>query len=461
MRKLVSQRERWQRVILETWWANRRMLFNPRYGTVGTLGVPFYLLSEIVAPLFEVLAVVTLVAGATTGLVDWWEFAVLTLAITFGNSALTTGALLMQDLEGRTYRLSRVMRFFALMPLELLVYRPIMALGAGQGHVAVPPRGQGHGTSSSATSGRARRERAARGADEGGAPAPRSSRGGRRRRGRLRPGGGSAIRSGSGWRPRRRSALALTAPVRLLVRRRGPQAPSRSRSTASGTPPARSSPRSPTASCSSRDGEICSVNRSLCELLGFERDELLGTRAPFPFWPPEHRHERRGLARGARRARRAHVASSTFRRRQGDRVRAARRRVRRRRPRGPAPSRHRARRLREPPPRAATGRARGAGSRDRPPRPPRVRGAARRRGPPGDRRAGRTSRSSSPSSRCTAGSGTGSSGDPRRSRGRAAARAGRARATSSRGRATASSPGSFPRRIRTEGSRRSPGGAPS
>ena len=126
MRKLVSQRERWQRVILETCWANRRMLLNPRYGTVGMLGMPFYVLSEIVAPIFEILAVVTLVAGAASGLVDWWEFVVLTLAITFGNSALTTGALLMQDLEGRTYRLSRVLRFLALMPLELFVYRPFM-----------------------------------------------------------------------------------------------------------------------------------------------------------------------------------------------------------------------------------------------------------------------------------------------------------------------------------------------
>ena len=102
------------------------MLLNPRYGTVGMLGMPFYVLSEIVAPVFEVLALVTLVAGVASGLVDGWEFVVLTLAITFGNSALTTGALLMQDLEGRTYRLSRVLRFLALMPLELFVYRPFM-----------------------------------------------------------------------------------------------------------------------------------------------------------------------------------------------------------------------------------------------------------------------------------------------------------------------------------------------
>ena len=37
VRKLVAQRERWQRVILETWWAYRHMCFNRRYGAVGLL----------------------------------------------------------------------------------------------------------------------------------------------------------------------------------------------------------------------------------------------------------------------------------------------------------------------------------------------------------------------------------------------------------------------------------------
>lgn len=127
IRNLVSQRERWQRVILETCWANRRMWFNPRYGTVGLLGVPFYLVSEIVAPAFELLAIGTLVVGGVAGLIDWWEFALLTLLITLANSALTTGALLMLDLEARAYRASGVARLLALMPLEMVVYRPIMA----------------------------------------------------------------------------------------------------------------------------------------------------------------------------------------------------------------------------------------------------------------------------------------------------------------------------------------------
>ena len=40
-----------------------------------------------------------------------------------------------------------------------------------------------------------------------------------------------------------------------------------------------------------RDGRICSVNRRLCDMLGYERSALVGASVPFPFWPPEHRHE--------------------------------------------------------------------------------------------------------------------------------------------------------------------------
>ncbi|MGA9856954.1 MAG: PAS domain S-box protein [Solirubrobacteraceae bacterium] len=35
-------------------------------------------------------------------------------------------------------------------------------------------------------------------------------------------------------------------------------------------------------------GEIKAVNEAMCELTGFSADELVGTQAPFPFWPPEH-----------------------------------------------------------------------------------------------------------------------------------------------------------------------------
>jgi diguanylate cyclase (GGDEF)-like protein/PAS domain S-box-containing protein len=44
-----------------------------------------------------------------------------------------------------------------------------------------------------------------------------------------------------------------------------------------------------------RDGEIVSVNPALCAMTGLTEEELLGGRAPFPFWPPESRDECRAL----------------------------------------------------------------------------------------------------------------------------------------------------------------------
>ena len=89
--------------------------------------MPYYLLSEIVAPVFEVLAVATLAVGAAAGLVDWNVFLLVLLLISLVNSVLSAGALLMADLESPAYRLAGVVRLLALMPLELLVYRPFMS----------------------------------------------------------------------------------------------------------------------------------------------------------------------------------------------------------------------------------------------------------------------------------------------------------------------------------------------
>ena len=50
---LLRQRNRWQRGLFDSLWYNRVMLFNPKYGRVGTLGMPYFFLVELFGPIIE------------------------------------------------------------------------------------------------------------------------------------------------------------------------------------------------------------------------------------------------------------------------------------------------------------------------------------------------------------------------------------------------------------------------
>ena len=135
VRSLVSQRARWQRVIMETVWHYRRMLFNPRYGTVGLLGTPFYLVSEVIAPAVEALSLAMLVVAAAAGLLDPEMLLLFLVTIAFVNGTLTSAALALDDLSSRAFAARRytkadLARLLLLGPVDLFLYRPDPGLGA-------------------------------------------------------------------------------------------------------------------------------------------------------------------------------------------------------------------------------------------------------------------------------------------------------------------------------------------
>ncbi len=53
-RILSRQRERWHRGLIAAMWQYKGMLFNPRYGRVGLIAMPFFTFGEMIAPLIEV-----------------------------------------------------------------------------------------------------------------------------------------------------------------------------------------------------------------------------------------------------------------------------------------------------------------------------------------------------------------------------------------------------------------------
>jgi biofilm PGA synthesis N-glycosyltransferase PgaC len=137
---LVSQRARWQRVTLETIWHYRRMLANPRYKSVGLVGTPFFFLSEALAPVFEVVGTISVVFAVVLGLFDWQAFLIFVGVITFANAILASAGVWLEDASSREYRLRDIARLLVLGPLELLVYRPILAWARIKGTIGFARR---------------------------------------------------------------------------------------------------------------------------------------------------------------------------------------------------------------------------------------------------------------------------------------------------------------------------------
>jgi cellulose synthase/poly-beta-1,6-N-acetylglucosamine synthase-like glycosyltransferase len=55
IKTLKNQRSRWHRGLMETILRNKALLFNPKYGNVGLLSMPYYLIFEMLSPIIELM----------------------------------------------------------------------------------------------------------------------------------------------------------------------------------------------------------------------------------------------------------------------------------------------------------------------------------------------------------------------------------------------------------------------
>ncbi len=103
LRTLGRQRERWHRGLILTMARHRSMMFNPRYGAVGTLMFPFFFFGEMLAPVVELLGYLLTGVGLSLGLLDL-EIALLFFAAALGyGMLLSVWAVILDEATFRTY----------------------------------------------------------------------------------------------------------------------------------------------------------------------------------------------------------------------------------------------------------------------------------------------------------------------------------------------------------------------
>lgn len=103
LRGLGSQRERWHRGLSDVLWRHRNLLFNPRFGAMGLVVVPYFLLAEWLAPVMEGLGLFSIIVGLAFGLLNL-PFAILFFLVAYGYSLiLTSTTLVLEEINYHRY----------------------------------------------------------------------------------------------------------------------------------------------------------------------------------------------------------------------------------------------------------------------------------------------------------------------------------------------------------------------
>ena len=144
---LARQRRRWQRGLAETLWRHRRLTLNPRYGAVGMLAFPYYILFELLGPLIEVAGYAAVITSAALGglspvfFVAFFTVALLT-GIFLSGSALALEEISFRRYQGETDGIRIVLAAVA----ENLGYRQLVAVWRALAFVDLARRRREWGT---------------------------------------------------------------------------------------------------------------------------------------------------------------------------------------------------------------------------------------------------------------------------------------------------------------------------
>ncbi|MDQ3397581.1 MAG: glycosyltransferase [Deinococcota bacterium] len=132
LRVLRRQRDRWHRGLMDSLFRHRTMLFNPRYGTVGLIGMPYFFLFEFLGPVVELLGYVAFAAGLVLGIFSF-EFVAVFLLVAVGlGTLLSTTAVFLEELYLKRYpRWRDVFKLILYSIVENFGYRQLNTLWRG------------------------------------------------------------------------------------------------------------------------------------------------------------------------------------------------------------------------------------------------------------------------------------------------------------------------------------------
>ncbi len=131
---LARQRRRWQLGLMQTVMKHEKMIFNPRYGMLGMLSMPFHAYVEAIGCVIEAAGTILVPFSFLVGAMPFSLFLLLVfLAIGYG-TLLSIASVLLEETTVRRYPTIRnVMTLVGYAILENLGYRQMVTFFRAQG----------------------------------------------------------------------------------------------------------------------------------------------------------------------------------------------------------------------------------------------------------------------------------------------------------------------------------------
>lgn len=132
---LNKQRNRWTRGTAETLMLHRKMILNRRYGVLGMISLPAWVLFEWLAPLIEFFGIIFFICLVLLGYANWmYFFSFLGLVYTFA-IMISVFAILFEERSYQQYKRPRhMLRLILSALLEPFFYHPLTVWAAVKGN---------------------------------------------------------------------------------------------------------------------------------------------------------------------------------------------------------------------------------------------------------------------------------------------------------------------------------------
>jgi cellulose synthase/poly-beta-1,6-N-acetylglucosamine synthase-like glycosyltransferase len=136
LKVLARQRSRWTRGTMETLFTHRKLFLNAKYGKLGILGYPYWLVFEYLAPIIEFLGILWFIFLAVTGNLNWPFFLLLFGFVYFFAVSLSVWSVLFEEMTYHKYERRRdVIRLIGTAFLEPIFYHPLVMLMSIKGNL--------------------------------------------------------------------------------------------------------------------------------------------------------------------------------------------------------------------------------------------------------------------------------------------------------------------------------------